>query len=507
MEEERKRKLEVFLKKILKNSFYSDLKNNLGLLLGRAGQSFVRDLEDWSVVHALEMLEYEEDNVDTILENIKFYNMAVRLIEGHFKEKKLKKLKGDELNYFIQWVLPEVIDNGSKFLVSNSVEDEENLLYFISKDTAFKRFAGELAVAYTSGEVFNEMVGLKKANVNKMVNEIKKYTENLEQLLYDFPFSEEDVILPISQKEEELLTKVGEVVLTGNEEKIKKFMIERFPITPHGISRIQDTGLRKIKYYDISFDDIGGYHDVKQGMKELVDIMSNKHTVVTTVLYGPTGTGKTSIARSTINEFIKKGGYFAMELGFEETSVNFSLLDGLISQTNYLGKLLYNLSEKGPIAFYIDDVRFLPDEKSRGKMMETLERLHEIKDKEILLVMATNEPYETVPEEKIKLSPIFRPGRIDYLWYMGIPTKEERYEIAKIHLSRYTTDNSKLAERISVEEFTGAEIERVISYMGDRNSWSEETLEKAIDYLKKNVLPLRDGLVYESSKTKPSYLF
>lgn len=130
---------------------------------------------------------------------------------------------------------------------------------------------------------------------------------------------------------------------------------------------------------------------------------------------------------------------------------------------------------------------------------QLLEFLGDEGSKNIFTIMTSNNASVLPPE-------LTRSGRIDTIWYFGLPTQLEREEIFKIHLNKYNLpleDNIYEYAAASTPNFTGAEIKEIAKiavrkafnrYVDDHNkSITCEDIRKAIP----EVIP-----VYESSKEK-----
>lgn len=77
-----------------------------------------------------------------------------------------------------------------------------------------------------------------------------------------------------------------------------------------------------------------------------------------------------------------------------------------------------------------------------------------------VFVVATANNIDSIPPE------ILRKGRFDEMFFLGLPTREEREAIFKVHLEKYRPDDMgnfqvKLLSELS-KEFSGAEIEQVV---------------------------------------------
>lgn len=82
-----------------------------------------------------------------------------------------------------------------------------------------------------------------------------------------------------------------------------------------------------------------------------------------------------------------------------------------------------------------------------------------------IIVIATCNRYETLPAE------LTRAGRIDERWFVDLPTKSERQEIAAIHLRKFGVETDGRAEVIAdlSDGWTGAEIEQLVKSAARRH--------------------------------------
>lgn len=79
-------------------------------------------------------------------------------------------------------------------------------------------------------------------------------------------------------------------------------------------------------------------------------------------------------------------------------------------------------------------------------------------DNGVFVVMTSNDVSQLPPE-------LTRAGRLDAMWYFGLPTLEERRQIFNIHLAKTGKKfDPQVVEKIAVntEKYTGAEIELIV---------------------------------------------
>ncbi len=105
-----------------------------------------------------------------------------------------------------------------------------------------------------------------------------------------------------------------------------------------------------------------------------------------------------------------------------------------------------------------------------------------------VFVGCTANQVEVLPPE------ILRKGRFDELFYVGLPSKEERRQILEIHMQKLNVDSSKydmdyLAD--STEGFNGAELEQgVIAAVYEATSQNVELSEHILANALRNIIPL-----------------
>jgi AAA+ superfamily predicted ATPase len=115
-------------------------------------------------------------------------------------------------------------------------------------------------------------------------------------------------------------------------------------------------------------------------------------------------------------------------------------------------------------------------------------------DNGIYTVMTSNNVKDLPPE-------LTRAGRLDAIWYMGLPTEEERAEIFELHLKKRGHKVSKTTlKKIAKEtnKYTGAEIEQIVisairkAYVRMRKANSNKYKIETEDLIsaKENVIPV-----------------
>ncbi len=211
----------------------------------------------------------------------------------------------------------------------------------------------------------------------------------------------------------------------------------------------------------VTYEDIGGLQSEITKIREMIELPL-KHPEIFerlgveppkgVLLHGPPGTGKTLLAKAVANE----------------TNAHFILINGPEIMSKYYGQSEENLRKKfeeaeknAPAIIFVDEIDAIATKREETKgeverrvVAQLLALLDGLKSRgKVVVIAATNVPNILDPALR-------RPGRFDRELEIGVPNKEGRLNILKIH-----TRNMPLLKDVNLKElaavthgFVGADL-------------------------------------------------
>tara|TARA_Y100000310_G_scaffold137447_1_gene136358 strand:+ start:49587 stop:51878 length:2292 start_codon:yes stop_codon:yes gene_type:complete len=226
---------------------------------------------------------------------------------------------------------------------------------------------------------------------------------------------------------------------------------------PHAVELKEEEGIS----LGINYEDIGGLSDEIKKVREMIELPL-KHPEIFerlgieppkgVLLHGPPGTGKTLLAKAVASE----------------TNSHFILINGPEVISKFYGESEKNLRSKfeeaeqnAPSIVFFDEIDAIASKREETKgdvekrvVAQMLGLMDGLKNRgKVIVIAATNMPNSLDPALR-------RPGRFDREIEIGVPDKEGRLEVLKIH-----TRNMPLDEDVNLKEmakvthgFVGADL-------------------------------------------------
>ena len=239
-----------------------------------------------------------------------------------------------------------------------------------------------------------------------------------------------------------------------------------------GNNKSMDFGKSRAKLLEegtkTNFKDVAGLTEEKEEVKELIDFLKNPKKFQSMgaripkgiLLVGPPGTGKTLLARAVAGE-AKVPFYYISGSDFVELFVGIG--------ASRVRDMFKQAKMNAPCLIFIDEIDAVGRQRGTGlggghdEREQTLNQLLTEMDgfgphEGIIVIAATNRPDVLDPA-------LLRPGRFDRQVTVGLPDKNAREEILKVHARNKTLDKDITLENLAKRTpgFSGADLENLLN--------------------------------------------
>ena len=239
-----------------------------------------------------------------------------------------------------------------------------------------------------------------------------------------------------------------------------------------GNNKSMDFGKSRAKLLEegtkTNFKDVAGLTEEKEEVKELIDFLKNPKRFQAmgaripkgVLLAGPPGTGKTLLARAVAGE-AKVPFYYISGSDFVELFVGIG--------ASRVRDMFKQAKMNAPCLIFIDEIDAVGRQRGTGlggghdEREQTLNQLLTEMDgfgphEGIIVIAATNRPDVLDPA-------LLRPGRFDRQVTVGLPDKNARTEILKVHARNKILDKNITLEYLAKRTpgFSGADLENLLN--------------------------------------------
>jgi transitional endoplasmic reticulum ATPase len=239
------------------------------------------------------------------------------------------------------------------------------------------------------------------------------------------------------------------------------------------VKRVQPSALREIMIQapDVSWDDIGGLTEVRERLREGIELPLKDPEAFRRLgirpakgflLFGPPGTGKTLMAKAVARE---------AEANFISTKSSDLLSKWYGESEQQVSRLFARARQVAPTVIFIDEIDSLVPARGGGlgepavtervvnTILAEMDGLEELQS--VVVIGATNRPTLVDPA-------LLRPGRFDELIYVPVPD-----EAGRRHILGIQTRDMPLADDVDLdgiaqraERYTGADLEDLVRRAG-----------------------------------------
>lgn len=338
---------------------------------------------------------------------------------------------------------------------------EENIVNVLEQEN-FYILTSELGQYYKVPITETTMLGLELQG--KLTEKIEESDNSMLNLLMGIVIAIMIVcivkIIIDSYQEQKLMREVGNTLFNSN--------LESSSSEKNGLDKEKKKGKSDeddVERKKVTFDDVQGIEELKPDLYRLVDCLKNpdKYEKIGArmpkgvILYGPPGTGKTLIARAIAGE----------------ADVNFMSACGSDFVEKYVGvgaariRDLYKKAKKSaPCIVFIDEIDAVASQRGSDNNTEKDQTINALlaeldgfrSSDSVLTICATN-------RLDMLDSAFVRAGRFDLKLAVGLPDKDGRKAILKLHAKNKMLDESVDIDELSKKTigFSGADLENLLN--------------------------------------------
>lgn len=244
---------------------------------------------------------------------------------------------------------------------------------------------------------------------------------------------------------------------------VKHRTISLDEINSFKIELIKKSNILDYKIPNASLSEIGGNIAFKNWVEEVMDAMSPEAAAFGCekpkgyLALGIPGSAKTLLAEALAS---------SMGIPFLKLDMSKILNSKVGGSERNMSQAIRMIKSTAPCLLLIDEVEKTlsgmgsSNNSDAGTMARAIGSILEFlaEDHGVFVVMTSNDASQLPPE-------LTRAGRMDAIWYFGLPEQDERKEIFKIHFSKLNKEvNDDLLEYAAgvANNFTGAEIKEVV---------------------------------------------
>jgi len=275
-----------------------------------------------------------------------------------------------------------------------------------------------------------------------------------------------------------------------NEETLKDILEEKRQV-------IRKTGL--LEYIELigNIQSLGGLKNLKQWLLKRVNTFSidaeeyGLPNLKGLLLAGPPGTGKTEVAKTIASTWNMP--LLRLDVG--------SLFGSLVGETESRVRQVLAITEAvAPCVLFIDEIEkgfsgmrgYTGDGGVGQRVLGSFLSWMQDKKKPVFIAATANDITSLPPE-------FIRKGRWDEIFFVDLPTPEERREILEIKLRQYKREPRDLVSDTLIQitgNYTGAELQQIIieamfeAFSDNKRPFTAKDLE----YAAKNIIPLAEQM-------------